>query len=134
MSTITTNIIADNQRLFNKGLNLKRRCWKACANVQFMEQCTNNGVLPNFTRIKAIVIKQASLSPMAVQKLRTKKLNETLETSICNLEKIKLDYNNYTDSIIKLLNVRCGNRFIKSKFNTECPDQRNSTIMPGRKN
>jgi len=79
--------------------NIQTKIHRAQQNLEFMNNCQNSKLLPNFTKLSRSVITQGRLSPQQITQIRHKKLTEAIHREQDRLTKNEIKLNNFLLSI-----------------------------------
>ena len=94
-----TNTIMVNGDDYKFATNIGSKIHRAKQNLNFMNQCQNHKILPNFTKISRSVIKQGRLSPQQILNLRQQNLNEAIQREHTRLDKNTYKFNKILSNI-----------------------------------
>ena len=76
------------EREFNNCVKLARKICRSRLNMKFMEDCSREKILPDFTKVKTEVMKKAHLSKKQVKNLRVQTLNSTINSTKKTVQKL----------------------------------------------
>ena len=119
--------LMDKRDAINFTTNVETRLYKARRNLDFLNKCYEEKVLPNFTKLNPLTITQGKLSPNRITELRQQSLNHAITNEISRIERNTTILNNSLKTLHNYFNTeKSFNLFLNNlRFNVINSQQKN---------